>query len=38
MLWIKALPLVFVTSWFAGLFHLPRIPVNLAIPRVVPLV
>ena len=31
MLWIKALHIVFITSWFAGLFYLPRIFVNLAI-------
>ncbi len=31
MLWIKALHIVFVTSWFAGLFYLPRIYVNLAL-------
>lgn len=30
MLWIKALHIIFVTSWFAGLFYLPRIYVNLA--------
>ncbi len=30
MLWIKALHLVFVASWFAGLFYLPRLFVNLA--------
>ena len=30
MLWIKSLHIVFVTSWFAGLFYLPRIFVNLA--------
>lgn len=30
MLWIKALHLFFVISWFAGLFYLPRILVNLA--------
>jgi putative membrane protein len=29
-LWIKALHIVFITSWFAGLFYLPRIFVNLA--------
>ena len=29
-LWIKTLHIVFVTSWFAGLFYLPRIFVNLA--------
>lgn len=30
MLVIKALHLIFVISWFAGLFYLPRIFVNLA--------
>lgn len=30
MLWIKALHLIFVASWFAGLFYLPRLFVNLA--------
>lgn len=30
MLWIKAFHIIFVTSWFAGLFYLPRIFVNLA--------
>jgi putative membrane protein len=30
MLWLKSLHIVFVTSWFAGLFYLPRILVNLA--------
>jgi putative membrane protein len=30
MLWIKALHVFFVVSWFAGLFYLPRIFVNLA--------
>jgi putative membrane protein len=29
-LWIKALHIVFVASWFAGLFYLPRLLVNLA--------
>jgi protoporphyrinogen IX oxidase len=29
-LWLKALHIVFVASWFAGLFYLPRIFVNLA--------
>ena len=29
-LWIKALHIIFVMSWFAGLFYLPRIFVNLA--------
>jgi len=28
--WLKTLHLVFVISWFAGLFYLPRIYVNLA--------
>ena len=28
-LWVKALHIVFVSSWFAGLFYLPRIFVNL---------
>ncbi|MFN9391454.1 MAG: CopD family protein, partial [Betaproteobacteria bacterium] len=27
---IKSLHIIFVTSWFAGLFYLPRIFVNLA--------
>ena len=30
MLWIKALHIVFVVSWFAGLFYLPRLFVNHA--------
>ncbi|MDE2402920.1 MAG: CopD family protein [Burkholderiales bacterium] len=30
MLWIKALHIIFVASWFAGLFYLPRLFVNLA--------
>lgn len=30
MLWIKAFHIVLVASWFAGLFYLPRIFVNLA--------
>jgi putative membrane protein len=29
-LWVKAFHFVFVASWFAGLFYLPRILVNLA--------
>ena len=28
--WVKTLHIIFVTSWFAGLFYLPRIFVNLA--------
>lgn len=31
MLWVKAFHIVFVVSWFAGLFYLPRIYVNLAL-------
>ena len=34
MLWVKSFHIVFVASWFAGLFYLPRIYVNLA--RVAP--
>ncbi|WP_296447214.1 CopD family protein [Rhodoferax sp. UBA5149] len=30
MLWFKSFHIVFVASWFAGLFYLPRIFVNLA--------
>jgi putative membrane protein len=30
MLWIKTFHIVFIASWFAGLFYLPRIFVNLA--------
>lgn len=30
MLWVKSLHVVFVVGWFAGLFYLPRIFVNLA--------
>ena len=29
-LWLKALHLIFMVSWFAGLFYLPRLFVNLA--------
>jgi putative membrane protein len=29
-LWVKSLHLIFVASWFAGLFYLPRLFVNLA--------
>ena len=28
--WLKTLHVVFVVGWFAGLFYLPRIYVNLA--------
>ncbi|HUW25518.1 MAG TPA: protoporphyrinogen oxidase HemJ [Gallionella sp.] len=30
MLWIKTFHIIFVVSWFAGLFYLPRIFVNHA--------
>lgn len=30
MLWIKAFHIIFITSWFAGLFYLPRLFVNHA--------
>ena len=30
MLWIKSLHIIFVISWFAGLFYLPRLFVNHA--------
>ena len=30
MLWVKTFHIVFMVSWFAGLFYLPRIYVNLA--------
>ena len=30
-LWVKAFHIVFVASWFAGLFYLPRLFVNLAL-------
>jgi putative membrane protein len=33
MLWIKTLHILFVTSWFAGLFYLPRLYVNMAQPQ-----
>ena len=31
MLWIKTFHIVFIASWFAGLFYLPRIFVNLSL-------
>ena len=30
MLWLKALHIIFVVCWFAGLFYLPRLLVNYA--------
>ena len=31
--WIKAFHIIFVISWFAGLFYLPRIFVNMAMVK-----
>ena len=31
MLWVKSLHIIFVIAWFAGLFYLPRIFMNLAL-------
>jgi putative membrane protein len=36
MLWVKSFHIVFVASWFAGLFYLPRIFVNLAMVDIEP--
>jgi len=33
VLWVKVFHLLFVMAWFAGLFYLPRIYVNLAQPQ-----
>jgi putative membrane protein len=33
MLWIKTFHLLFVISWFGGLFYLPRLFVNMAQPH-----
>lgn len=33
MLWIKAFHIIFVISWFAGLFYLPRLFVNHAMVK-----
>jgi len=33
MLWLKALHIVFVVTWFAGLFYLPRLFVYHAVTR-----
>jgi len=30
MLWVKSFHIIFVVSWFAGLFYLPRTFVNHA--------
>ncbi len=32
-LWLKALHIIFVITWFAGLFYLPRIFVNIALVK-----
>lgn len=33
MLWVKSFHLIFLISWFAGIFYLPRIFVNLAMTQ-----
>ena len=33
MVWLKAFHIVVVVSWFAGLFYLPRLFVNLALEK-----
>jgi len=33
MVWLKAFHIVVVVSWFAGLFYLPRLFVNLAMEK-----
>lgn len=33
MLWVKSFHIIFIASWFAGLFYLPRIFVNLAMEK-----
>jgi len=33
MLWVKAFHIIFVVSWFAGLFYLPRLFVNHAMTQ-----
>ncbi|MGB7814937.1 MAG: CopD family protein [Methylotenera sp.] len=33
MLWVRAFHIIFVTSWFAGLFYLPRLFVNHAMVK-----
>lgn len=38
MLWVKAFHILFVISWFAGLFYLPRLFVNLAMENDAPTV
>jgi len=36
MLWIKALHIIFVVTWFAGLFYLPRLYVYHAMTEDAP--
>jgi len=36
MLWVKALHIVFMVTWFAGLFYLPRLFVYHALPEDAP--
>ena len=31
VLWVKSLHVIFVVSWFAGLFYLPRLLINVAL-------
>ena len=31
MLWVKAFHVIFIVSWFAGLFYLPRLYVNVVL-------
>ena len=33
MLWVKAFHIIFMVSWFAGLFYLPRLFVNHAMTQ-----
>ena len=33
MIWVKALHLIFMVAWFAGLFYLPRLFVNHALAK-----
>ena len=34
MLWVKALHIIFIVCWFAGIFYLPRLFVNHAMTEV----
>ncbi|MFT5504388.1 MAG: putative membrane protein [Gammaproteobacteria bacterium] len=33
MIWVKALHVAFMVAWFAGIFYLPRLFVNLAMTK-----